>query len=251
MERVTLEATKREIGKSASSKVRRGGMIPAVVYGKKYEPVTVAVNERTLEQAVSTHSKMNVLIDLAIEGTEKVLARICDYQADVLTRKFTHVDFQVLDLKQKITVEVPLMFTGKAKGVKEGGVLLMDRRSLSVRCLPMAIPEHIDVEITELMIGDSIHMNELKLPEGVECLHEVNFSIVSVIAPMKEEVAAPVAVEGVPVEGAAAAPGAVPGAAPGAAPGAVPATGVKAAPGAAPAAGAKPAPGAAPAKEKK
>lgn len=251
MERVTLEATKREIGKSASGRSRSGGMIPAVVYGKKYEPITVAVNERTLEKAVSTQSKMNVLIDLAIEGSEKVLARICDYQADVLTRKFTHVDFQVLDLKQKITVEVPLMFTGKAKGVKEGGVLLMDRRSLTVRCLPMAIPEHIDIDISELMIGDGIHMNELKLPEGVECPHEVNFSIVSVVAPMKEEEVAAVAAEGAPVEGAAAVPGAAPvaGAAPGAAPGAVPATGVKAAPGAAPAAGAKPAPGVAPAKK--
>ena len=146
-------------------------------------------------------------------------------------------------------VEVPIYFEGKAKGVKEGGVLLMDRRVLSVKCLPTAIPEKIAVDISELAIGDSIHINELKLPSGVECSHDVNFSIVSVVAPMKEEEIAAPAAEAAVIEGAAApaaagtaAPGTAPGAAPGAAPAAAGA-GAKAAPGAAP--------GAAPAKEKK
>ena len=261
MERMSLEAAKRKEGKGGASAARRNGMIPGVLYGKGYEPACVAVNEKLLEQAVSTQAGVNVLLDLKVEGADKVVARIRDYQADPIKRNFTHIDFQVVDLKQKIMVEVPILFEGKAKGVKEGGVLLMDRRVLTVKCLPLAIPKNIAVDINELDIGDSIHVNELKLPEGVECPHEGNFSIVSVVAPMKEEVAAPVAAEGVPVEGAAAAvAGAAPAATPAGGAAATAAGGVSAkpgaAPGAAPAAGgmsAKPgaAAGSAPAKGKK
>ena len=250
MQTVNLNAVKREEGKGHAGRMRKTGAVPAVLYGKKFKASSISVNEKELELAVSTKSKLNVLLDLTIDGKDKMKVRIRDYQADQVTRQFTHVDFQVLDLKEKIMVEVPLQFVGKAKGVKEGGVLLMDRRLLSVKCLPTAIPENIEVDITELAIGDGIHVDELKLPEGIECPHEGNFSIVSVVAPMKEEeVAAPAvaAVEGaVPAEGAAPAAG-TPGAAPGAAPAAA---GAKPAPGAAPAAaGAKPAPGAAPAKK--
>ena len=246
MERVSLEITKREIGKSVSRGLRRQATVPGVLYGSGRQPMTVVVNEKALEKASSTHAGLNVLIDLNLEGGEKVLARICDYQADPIKRNFTHVDFQALDLNKKISADVPIHFEGKAIGVKEGGVLLMDRRNLQIKCLPLAIPENILIDISELKIGDSIHIDDVKLPSGVECPHETNFGVVSVVAPMKEEVAAPAAaVEGAPVEGAAA-----PGAAP-AAPGAVPAAGAKPAPGAAPAAGAKPAPGAAPVKEKK
>ncbi|MBI2092661.1 MAG: 50S ribosomal protein L25/general stress protein Ctc [Deltaproteobacteria bacterium] len=248
MEKISLEASIRKEGKGAARRARLQGAIPGIVYGKTYKPVYVTVNEKALEKAVATHAGLNVLLDLAVADKEKVVARICDYQADPIERTFTHVDFQVVDLKQKITVDVPVQFTGKSKGVKEGGVLVIDRRELKVKCLPIAIPEHIDVDITELMVGDSVHINDLKLPEGVECSHEINFSIVSVVAPMKEEVAAPVA-EAVTAEGAAAAT-----AAPGAAPaGAAPAGGAASTPAAAKGAAAAPAAAAkgAPAKEKK
>jgi large subunit ribosomal protein L25 len=248
MERISLEADVRKEGKGLARRARLQGIIPGIVYGKNYKSVYVTVNEKALEKAVSTHAGLNVLLDLAVANKEKVVARICDYQADPIERTFTHVDFQIVDLKQKITVDVPVQFTGKSKGVKEGGVLVIDRRELKVKCLPVSIPEHIDVDITELMIGDSVHINDLKLPEGVECQHEVNFSIVSVVAPMKEEVAAPAA-EAATAEGAAAstaAPGAAPAA--GGAAGAAPAG--SAAKGAA-AASASPAAKGAQAKEKK
>jgi large subunit ribosomal protein L25 len=247
MERISLAATKREIGKGSARRSRVTGFIPGILYGKGQSPSPLTVNEKELETAVRTHAGLNVLLNLSLDG-KSVLARICDYQAHPIKRNFTHVDFQVVDLTKKINVEVPILFEGKAKGVKEGGVLVMDRRTLSVKCLPDAIPEHVIVDISALDIGDSIHIKDLKLPSGVECPTESNFGVVSVVAPMKEEVAAP-------VEGAVPAEGAVPGAAPvagapGAAPGAAPAAAPGAAPGAAPAAGAAKAP-AAPAKEKK
>lgn len=241
MERVTLDVVKRD--NSNPKQFRRNAMVPGILYGKGYTPTLVAVNEKALEAAVSTHAGINVLLDLTVEGKDKIVARIREYQAHVIKRNFTHVDFQALDLKKKIVVEVPILFDGKSKGVKEGGVLVMDRRTLAIKCLPTSIPENIVVNISELDIGDNIHVNDLKLPEGVECSHEINFPLVSVVAPMKEEVVAPVA-GAVPVEGAAAAPAAAGAAAPAAGASAKPAPA---------AAGAKAAPAkaAAPAKEKK
>lgn len=236
MERVALEAVKRTGGKGRTNELRRKAMVPGVIYGKGYEPVMVSVDEKSLEMAVRTKAGMNVLFDLTIDKKDKVVARIREYQACPIKRNFTHIDFQVVDMTKKMVVEVPLLFEGKSKGVKEGGVLVMDRRSLEVRCLPESIPQHIVVDITELGIGDSIHIDDLKLPDGVECPHEANFGIVSVVAPMKEETAAPAA-EATAAEGAAApAAGAASGTPPGAAPGSAPT-----AAGTAPASGAKPA----------
>lgn len=216
MEKAALTATTRELGKARTNGLRISGKIPAILYGRDHKPVTISVDGKAIHKVLSTKAGLNVLIDLDIEGKEKVMARVCDYQASPLTREFTHIDFQIVDLKRKIEVEVPLHFEGKAPGVKEGGVMDIQRRSLQVKCLPTAIPEFIAVDISTLNIGDNIHMDDLKLPEGVECPHDQNFAIVAVVPPAKEEevvVAAPVEGEAA----AAAAPGA-PGAAAPAAP---------------------------------
>lgn len=208
MERTQLDASPRELGKSKTNGLRLAGKIPAILYGRDRKPVTIAVDGKLVRQVLSTKAGLNILIDLDVGGKEKVMARVCDYQASPLTREFTHIDFQVVDLKRKIEVEVPLHFEGKAPGVKEGGVMDIQRRSLQVRCLPTAIPEFITVDIGGLNIGDNIHMNDLKLPEGVECPHDQNFVIVAVVPPAKEEEVAPVVA--VPAEGEAAAVGAAP-----------------------------------------
>lgn len=236
MERTTLAATSRELGKAKNSALRNAGQIPAILYGRDHKPVNIAVDNKEVLKVVGSKAGFNVLIDLNIGGAEKVVARVCDYQADPLTREFTHIDFQIVDLTRKIEIEVPVHFEGKSPGVKEGGVMDIQRRTLHVRCLPTAIPEFIAVDISGLNIGDNIHVNDLKFQEGVECPHDQNFVIVAVVPPAKEEEVVPVAA---PVEGeVAAAAGAAPGA-PGAAAPAAPAAaaGDKKAP--APAAGAE------------
>ena len=110
-----------------------------------------------------------------------------EFQIDPISRYITHVDLLKIDLKQKVTVQIPLHVTGKSVGVEKGGVVDQPRRELEVRCLPGNIPEKIDIDITALDMGDSIHVNDLKLPEGVEAPHEVNFAIVSIVAPRQEE----------------------------------------------------------------
>ncbi|MBN1283256.1 MAG: 50S ribosomal protein L25 [Proteobacteria bacterium] len=238
MEKVSLTVQRREPGKGPASRMRAAGTIPGVLYGKKIEPLPIKVNERDLETATKTKAGMNVIVNLTVEGVDSGLAFIRDYQADPFRRTFTHVDFQAISIDEPIDIEVPLVLVGECKGVKEeGGVIEQARRTLQVKALPDRIPEKIEVDTTELMIGDNIHADDIKLPDGVEFPHLTNFAILSVVPPAKEEVAAPIvplegeaaaAVEGAaPAEGAAAAPaeGAEGAAKPGAKPGAKPAAG--------------------------
>lgn len=205
MERVALTANTRAPGKGPARRLRVSGAVPAILYGKNKEPLTLSVSRKAIEQVVHSSAGLNVMIDLDIDGREKIVTRIRDYQADPIERAFTHLDFQVVDLTQKILVEVPVHFEGKSEGVKAGGNLSISRRTIEVRCLPMAIPEFLSVDVTPLMIGDTIHVNDMQLPEGVEVPPHGNYSVVSVVAPQKEEeVVAVVDAAAVPATEAAA-----------------------------------------------
>ncbi len=205
MERTQLTATSRDIGKGHARRARVAGAVPAVLYGKGREAQALMLDAKSLAKALQTAAGMNVLVDLSVDGKETVVSRFKDVQKHPLKSLFMHADLQAIDLTQKIVVEVPLHFIGKADGVKnDGGILEVTRRSLDVRCLPAAIPSFIELDISPLKIGESLHANDVKLPDGVEFSHSENFSIVQVMAPQKEEEAAPAA--------AAVAPGDVPAA---------------------------------------
>lgn len=209
MEETTLAVKTRALGKGPARRLRVAGEIPAILYGKGHQPTALSVPEKAVEQVVHSAAGMNVLINLTIDNGERVVARIRDYQADPIQRIFTHLDFQVVDLSQKIVVEVPIQFEGKAEGVKLGGNLAISRRTLELRCLPTAIPAMIQIDVSPLNIGDNIHVNDVRLPEGAEIPPHVNYTIVSVVAPQKEEAPAAPVVEGaaaVPTAGEAAAP---------------------------------------------
>lgn len=229
MERVAMTVELRESGKGPARRMRVAGRVPGILYGRTVKPIAISADRRELERAVKTKAGMNVIIDLTVAGGDSGLALIRDYQADPFKRDFTHVDFQAITLQDKLEVEVPVVLTGSAAGVKEGGVVEQLRRTIHVRALPTAIPEKVEVDITELMIGDSIHSNQMALPEGVEFSSATNYTIVAIVPPAKEEAAAPLPGAEVPAEGAAPAEGEAAAAAPGAA--------------AAPAAEAKPAEG--------
>lgn len=215
MERLKLSAETRAQAGHGLATLRGKGLVPGIVYGKKKEPKLVQVNAKELEKATKTEAGFNAIFELTVDGKTEGLVRIREYQAHPLKRNFTHVDFQSVDLKAKIEVEVPIRVVGKAEGVKKGGVLEQQRRTLHLKCLVTQIPEHIDIDVSALEIGQNVHANDVKLPEGVEFPHETDFVIVSVVPPAKEEEAAPaaVAVEGAPAEGAPTAAGAAPGAA--------------------------------------
>lgn len=234
MERIKLQAEKRDTKtKGAIRQLRIKGKVPAVLYGKKQEPQTLVVDEAELLKATSTKAGFNVLLDLNVAGGKPTTVLVRDYQAHPIHRTFTHVDFQAIDITEKIVVEVPIILNGLAIGVKEGGILEQLLRKIELKCLPTQIPEKIEINVEHLKIGDGIHSAELPLPQGTEFSRAMNYAIVTVVPPAKEEVPAVAAapVEGAPpAEGAAAAPAAEGAAA--AAPGAAPAKGT--APGAAP-----------------
>lgn len=205
MERVAVTAEKRETGKGANKRMRAEGRVPAVLYGRAVEPLSISVDRRQMENAVKGKAGMNVLIDLSIAEGDSGLALIRDYQADPFKREFTHIDFQAITMKDRLDVEVPIELIGKSIGVKEGGIVEQLKRTVHVKAFPDKIPDNIQVDISELAIGDNIHANDIKLPEGVEYLYKENYAIVSIVPPAKVEEVAPVPTEGELAEGEEAA----------------------------------------------
>lgn len=192
MQRLQIKAQPREAtGKGVARKLRAQGRIPGIVYGVGVEPLPLSVDHHDFDKALRNTESTNVLIDLEVEGKENVPVMLREYQAGVISREFLHVDFQKIDLSQKIKTEVPVHLVGTAPGVKDGGILEHTRRTLEVRCLPDNIPAAIEVDISALSLGDSIHVEELTLPKGVEGTAATNFTIAAVVAPAVEKVAEP------------------------------------------------------------
>lgn len=188
MERMQLKVDLRnEFGKGAGRRLRREGIIPGILYGTGKEAVPVSVNRKVLTDTLHKAGSMNAVFDLEITGQGKVPAMVKDYQAHVLSRKFLHVDFLQVDLSKKVKVEAPIHLVGKAPGVKEGGILEQITRKLEIICLPTAIPEFLEVDVSSLNIGDNLHVHDLKLPEGVEIAPGVDLTIAAVVAPAVEE----------------------------------------------------------------
>jgi large subunit ribosomal protein L25 len=259
----TLNVSPREdTGRSASRRLRKQERIPAILYGKHTAPVTLAVDNPEFSRLVKAIGDNAALIELKGARTD-TLSILQEVQRDAITDRFLHVDLHEVKADEKMEMNVPVHMVGESTGVKnEGGVLEVASHTIRIRCLPMDLPAYIEADVTELHVGQTVHLGELKPVPGVVFLGDKHQPVVSCVQPVEEiveavpEVAAPV--EGAPVEGApaegAAAPGAAPAAGaaaggaaaaagakpgtPGAKPGAPAAPG--AAKGAAPAAGAKP-----------
>lgn len=190
MERQQLTAnTRQKTGKGVARQLRAKGSIPAILYGQGEEAMPLSVNTRDFTKAMSSASGINVIVDLAIDGKSQIPVMVKDYQAHIIDRRFLHVDFLKIDLSKKVVVEVPIQLVGKAPGVKEGGILEHITRSISVNCLPTAIPNSLEVDVSALNIGDNIHAHDLKLPEGVELVPGADETIAAVVAPVEEAAA--------------------------------------------------------------
>jgi large subunit ribosomal protein L25 len=175
-------------GKGVSRSLRRQGLVPGVVYGKGMTSCNVAVDPRELKQAIATKAGWNTLITLQGEGPfDGKVVILKDMQVSPLRREMTHVDFQAINLSQKVHVMVPVHAIGKSKGEKLGGQLHIIRHELEVVCLPENIPVSIDVDVLELNIGDVVHVNDIKLPAGTEVPPDVNFTVITVTGHKAEE----------------------------------------------------------------
>lgn len=169
-------------GKGISRKLRAVGRIPGVVYGRGMEPIPVSLEPKALATAIAGEGGINNLITLQGGGSlDQTVVIVADIQIDPLKGNAEHVDLHRVNMHEKIRVTVPVLLKGAAAGVKEGGLLDFAHHTLHIECLPGSIPENIEVDITEIKIGHSIHVQELNLPAGVKCLDNPKTQIVGVL----------------------------------------------------------------------
>ncbi len=196
----TLEAVQRDgRGKNEANRLRAQGRIPAVVYGArdgKSVSTAIAVDPKELSRILHSESGVNTLITLKLDGkSSRVLVR--EYQLDPMTHHMLHADFYQLALDKRLRVPVPVLLKGEPKGVKQqGGVLDVVHREIQVECLPTDIPEHIDVDVSELLIGQSIRVRDLPVNPKWTAVDDGDTMVAHVVAPRAEEA---------PAEGAEAA----------------------------------------------
>jgi large subunit ribosomal protein L25 len=207
MERIELEVQVREAsGKGVARQLRRTGFIPGVVYGAKTDSIPLSINATKFKQSIKGEASSNAIINLLLEGSgqkEPKVVMIREMQVAPVSRDILHIDFQVIKLEEEVEVSVPVELVGKAEGTKEGGILQQVERELEIRCLPLSIPEKIEVDISSLGIGDSIHVSDISAGEGFEILSAGEKTIATVASPLAEE--EEVAEEEVEVEGEEAA----------------------------------------------
>lgn len=193
--------------KRDAKRLLRSGKIPGILYGPKTQAIALALDKREFSSRVADLEGSH-LVRLKSESSELAdkVALVKDMQHHPISGDVIHTDLYEVDLTARITVNVPLHFIGKAEGVVRGGILQPIVREIEVECLPLDIPAFFDVDVSALDIGDSVHIEELTMPEGVTAVFESNLALVAVVPPTVEEAPAAAAA---PVEGAEVAPAAV------------------------------------------
>lgn len=189
MDGVTLTAASRnQAGKGAARSLRREGKVPAVIYGHGRDPQSLAVEAPAVARLLDVIGGETVLIDVAIDGGAPVKAIVREVQRNPVRRQdVIHLDLYAVVADEPIVVDVPVHIVGTAEGVRnQGGVLDHHLHRLTIKCLPGDIPEHIEVDVTPLAVGQAIHVGDIKLAKG-ELQHDDDVSIVTVLAARVEE----------------------------------------------------------------
>ena len=187
-ERVKLEVQVRDARGSAEvRRLRKEGTIPGVIYGGGNDPAAISVSERTLRKALTGAGGLHAILDVVVQGADGNAARpaiLKDYQQDVITGRVTHIDLHQVRLDRAIQAAVVIQLVGESAGVKEGGVLSQVTREITVEALPMEIPEHIDADVSEMQVGDTLRLADVRPIEGVTFLDDLEETVLaSVSAP--------------------------------------------------------------------
>ena len=203
---------RKDTGKNEARRLRAAGRVPGICYGKGTTPVPISLSVRELKRALHPEKRQNTVINMTVtggdSGEQQLTVMLKEYAIDAIRRDVQHVDLVVIDITKDVTVDVPLVMTGKPIGIVEGGQLHTVRRSVTVTCKPQDIPVKIEVDISGLALGDVLHVAEVKLPAGVKAALPPTEPLAAIVAPQKEKTDAEVAAEAAAAEGAAAAPAA-------------------------------------------
>jgi len=190
LELIELKVTTRtKTGNGPARVLRREGKIPAILYGPETASVMLSIPAKDFEKALKESTASQPIFNLMVEGgsASPHTVMIKELQTSPLSRKSLHVDFYKIDMDRKIRVNVPIVTTGKSMGVELGGFLQIVRRELEVLCLPMEIPDVIEIDVTDLDIGDSVHLEDIPLEGNIEIPTDANFTVLTVLSPTKEE----------------------------------------------------------------
>lgn len=175
-------------GKGAARRLRAEGRIPAILYGRGRESLPLALDPRALEKILRAGGA-NTLLDLTVEGHPEIkdtVALVKELQRDPLRGTIVHADLYAVDLNRTVRVEVPVHLVGKARGLEFGGILEHTLREIELECLPRAIPDFIEVDVTALEVGDVLHARDIQLPEGVTMVTDPEQAVVAVALPQAE-----------------------------------------------------------------
>lgn len=190
MEIIELKANIRtSAGNNQARALRRNKQIPAILYGQSKENVLLSVYLNDLEQALKKGKSGQILLNLVIQNGEisNRTAIIKELQTHPLENNVLHIDFYEIDINRKIKIKVPVITKGKSKGVELGGMLQIIRHELEILCLPSEIPESVEIDITDLDVGDSVHVENIVLKDNVEIQADVNFTILTIVSPKAVE----------------------------------------------------------------
>lgn len=191
MELLELNALVRKTSGNGPARVLRSqGRIPAILYGPEIDGVMLSIDNKELGQVLKQAKSGQLLVNLMIENGERLNqpAMLKELQRHPISGDYLHADFYQISMNRKIKVMAPLSVVGKSKGIEMGGLLQVIRRQLEISCLPHLVPELIEIDITDLDIGDSVHVDEIQLGDDIEILAETNFTVLTITAPTKEEV---------------------------------------------------------------
>jgi large subunit ribosomal protein L25 len=171
-------------GKGAGRSLRREGRMPGILYGPGTDPIALSVNIRELDNILKKKRISQALLNLVIQNGETAAhpAMIKELQTDPVSRKFIHADFYRISTDRKIRTTVPVLIKGKAKGAELGGMLQIIRRELEILCYPHEMPAAIEIDVTELGVGESVHVKDIPTSDNLEIPAEVNFTVVTVLS---------------------------------------------------------------------
>ncbi|HEY4707624.1 MAG TPA: 50S ribosomal protein L25 [Thermodesulfobacteriota bacterium] len=188
MEQINLSAQQRqEKGKNAARRLRAAGKVPGILYGQGVKgALSVTVDTKELDKALHTHAGGNVLVNLDVTGDKLHTVMFKEVLRHPLKGTVEHIDLLEVQMDHKIVVDVPVHIVGKAAGLAFGGIVQHETRTLRIECLPADIPDSIEVDITPLAVGHSVHVRDIGLKEGLKVLDEAELTVVSVVAPTAE-----------------------------------------------------------------
>jgi large subunit ribosomal protein L25 len=180
-ERHTLTVQSRpKLGSAESRRLRKQGLVPGVLYGRE-APVAIAITERDLRAALTTKGGLNAVLDVVVESGKTHSSVLKDFQQDAVRGLITHVDLQEVRLDQPIHATVPLTLHGEPIGVQEGGVLSQGVNELNVEALPMEVPEHLEADVSQMHIGDTLRLSSLTPPAGVTLLDDLEETVLATV----------------------------------------------------------------------